>query len=300
MSEAGNPAALSELLQAHVAPERRAALKQVEELEQLLRQHLAAGQAQWSSLSLSAERFVRHLARHLPEGGADALRQLHGADLYLACACAEGEPPALQAFEQHILQKVPARLGRFSKSIVEEVLQELRQRLLLRREDLPPRIAEYSGRGPLLAWVRISAARLAGELESRQGRQLLFDDPPEVFERMLASTDPERTLLREDSRQALTEALSKALAAMPEREHALLRLHHLHGFTMDRLSAMYGESRSGVARRVAQARERLLKLTRAELALRLKLAGSEVDSLLGLVQSQLDLSLRRLMDHGKE
>jgi RNA polymerase sigma-70 factor (ECF subfamily) len=86
------------------------------------------------------------------------------------------------------------------------------------------------------------------------------------------------------------------LGALPERERALLRLHHLHGLTMDRLSTMYGESRSGVARRVAQARERLLKLTRTELASRLNLAGSEVESLLGLVQSRLDFSLHRLMD----
>ena len=54
--------------------------------------------------------------------------------------------------------------------------------------------------------------------------------------------------------------------------------------------------RSGLIDRVAQARERLLKLTRTELASRLNLAGSEVESLLGLVQSRLDFSLHRLMD----
>jgi RNA polymerase sigma-70 factor (ECF subfamily) len=143
--------------------------------------------------------------------------------------------------------------------------------------------------------VRIIAARIAGELADQQGRQVLFDEPPEVLARMLSSSDPERDLLREDTRQALAEALRKALAALSERERALLRLHHLHGLTMDRLSAMYGESRSGVARRVAQARERLLQLTREELSSRLKLAGAEVESLLGLVQSRLDLSLRQLM-----
>ena len=45
-----------------------------------------------------------------------------------------------------------------------------------------------------------------------------------------------------------------------------------------------------------QSRERLLKLTRGELASRLKLDGSELESLLGLVRSRLDLSLNRLMD----
>lgn len=294
MSEARSPGALSALLRAHAPPGRSDALEKVDGLEALLRQHYAAGQAQWPTVPLEPERFVQHLARHLPEDAGD-LRQLHGADLYLACACAEGELQALHAFEQHILQRVPPRLGQLSAATVDDVLQELRQRLLLSRGEAPPRIADYSGRGPLLAWVRIIGARIAGELANQQGRQVLFDEPPEVLARMLSSHDPEREMLREDTRQALAEALRKALAMLSERERALLRLHHLHGLTMDRLSAMYGESRSGVARRVASARERLLQLTREELSSRLKLAGAEVESLLGLVQSRLDLSLRQLM-----
>lgn len=76
----------------------------------------------------------------------------------------------------------------------------------------------------------------------------------------------------------------------------MLRLHHIHGLTMDRLATMYGEPRSSIARRVMQARERLLKLTRGELAARWQLEGSELESLLGLVRSRLELSLHRLMD----
>ncbi len=295
MSQERELGPLSALLLAHMPSERSGALEQLDGLEVLLRTHYAAGQAQWPSVPLGPERFMRHLARHLPEGSGEALRPLHGADLYLACACAESEPRALHAFEEHVLQRVPPRLGQLPEATVDDVLQELRQRLLLGRGDAPPRIADYSGRGPLLAWVRIIAARIAGELAHQQGRQVLFEEPPEVLARMLSANDPERELLREDSRQALAEALRKALALLPERERALLRLHHLHGLTMDRLSAMYGESRSGVARRVAQARERLLKLTRQELSSRLNLAGAEVESLLGLVQSRLDLSLRQLM-----
>ncbi|NNC17011.1 hypothetical protein HRD49_25980 [Corallococcus exiguus] len=99
-----------------------------------------------------------------------------------------------------------------------------------------------------------------------------------------------------DSEKAAFDVLRKVLEALPPRERTLLRLHHLHGFTMDRLATMYGESRSGVARRVLQSRERLLKLLRAELAGRLKPDDAALDSLLGLVNSQLDLSLNRLME----
>ncbi|MDC0713502.1 sigma-70 family RNA polymerase sigma factor [Stigmatella sp. ncwal1] len=296
MSESRGPGSLSALLKAHVGPQRRATLEQEQGLEALLESYCQAARAQWPTFPWSAERFMRHLARQLPESPGVSLGSLHAADLYLACACAEGERLALQAFEEHILQRVPSRLGPLPEATVDEVLQVLRARLLLRRGEAPARIADYSGRGPLLAWVRIIATRIAGELASQQGRQELFDEPPEVFARMLATDDPERELLREDSRRVLMDALRKALAAMPDRERALLRLHHLHGLTMDRLSAMYGESRSGVARRVAQARERLLALTHAELAVRLNLAGPEVQSLLGLVRSRLDFSLNHWME----
>jgi RNA polymerase sigma-70 factor (ECF subfamily) len=144
--------------------------------------------------------------------------------------------------------------------------------------------------------VRIVAARIAGELASYAGRTELLDDSPAALADMLASGNPELELVRKDARALLQETLKKVLDTIPERERALLRLHHLHGLTMDKLAAMYGESRSGVARRVAAARERLLKLTRTELRVRLNLDPTDVESLLGLVQSRLDLSLRRMME----
>lgn len=297
MSGAGQSGALGMLLREHAAAAPRAALEGVDGLEALLARHLASGREAWRDVVLAPERYVRHLARHLPvEGTAEGLEALHAADLYLACACADGERHALLAFEQHVLQRVGSRLGSLPASSVDEVLQVLRQRLLLGRGDAPPKIADYSGRGPLLAWVRISAVRVAGELASRDGREELFHESPEVLERMLAPGDPERELVKEDSRLALTAALRQALQTLSERERALLRLHHVHGLTMDRLAVMYGEPRSSVAYRVGQARKRLLKLTRAALTSRLKLEGAELDSLLGLVRSRLELSLHRLME----
>lgn len=297
MSGEAETGVLTAMLLAHAPAERREALGAMTDLEALLRGHLEAGQTAWPSVPLPPEAFMRHLARHLPPDDtlAQALHQLHAADLYLACACAAGDAQALLAFEQHVLKKVPSRLGQLSASTVDEVLQVLRQRLLMSASGTAPKIADYAGRGPLAGWVRISAVRVAGELASQEGRQELFGEPPESLERMLSPEDPERGLARADSRQALTESLQAALARLTERERALLRMHHIHGLTMDRLATMYGEPRSSVARRVVQARERLLKLTRLELSSRLKLEDRELESLLGWVGSRLDVSLHRLM-----
>ncbi|WNG40449.1 RNA polymerase subunit sigma-70 [Archangium violaceum] len=296
MSEERKTDTLAALLREHVSQAQRAELEAVEGLEALLRKHVEAARAAWPTVSLPVEAFVRHLARHLPAGKAsEVLRVLHGADLYLACACATGEPSALRAFEQNILRYIPARLGALSPSMVEEVLQVLRERLLVGTEEAPPKIESYGGRGPLLTWVSITAARIAGELVDRNGRELLVTEPPEAFARMLASGNPEHELLREDARQHLVEVLQKAVAALSERDRTLLRLHHFHGLTMDRLAVMYGDSRSGVARKVASAREQLLERVRAELSSRLKQGSLEMESLLGLVRSQLDISILRML-----
>ena len=295
-SEAAPP--LTALLLAHVPPERREALGALPGLEALLEEHLAKGREAWPSVTLAPEHFLRHLARHLPPEGvpADTLRQVRAADLYLACACAESEPQALELLERHVLQKLTSRLGLPPGVTLDEVLQVARQRLLLGVAGSAPKIAEFSGRGSLSGWVRIVASRIAQELLSRDGRQEPFSDPPQALERMLSGNDPERDFLQAHSRQVVSEALQAALAELSERERALLRMHHLHGLTMDRIATMYREPRSTVARHVAQARERLLKLTHRELAVRLKLPPRELESLLGLVQSRLDLSLHRLMD----
>ncbi|WP_223785717.1 sigma factor-like helix-turn-helix DNA-binding protein [Myxococcus sp. AS-1-15] len=240
---------------------------------------------------------MRHLAQHLPPAKAsEVIRILQGADLYLACACSTEEPSALRAFEQHILRHIPARLGRLSPNMVEEVLQVLRERLLVASGNTPPRIASYGGRGPLLSWVGIVAARIAGELVDRDERLQLVAEPPAELARLLAPSDPEYALLREDARQLLAESLRKAIAELPEQERTLLRLHHFHGFTMDRLALMYGGSRSGVARRVADVRKLLLERVRMELAPRLKQDQLALESILGLLSSRLDISLQGLLD----
>jgi RNA polymerase sigma-70 factor (ECF subfamily) len=250
-------------------------------------------------VALAQEAFLAHLAGRLPaqpEGGAvEALRRLHGADLLLACACAHGEPHALRAFEGEVLQRAVSQLAGLAPSCADELRQLLRHRLLVGQGGALPKVADYSGRGPLLAWVSICAVRARRELGAPDARGEGLDALPEALARVLAADDPEQAVLRGDSRQALTRSLEAALACLGERERALLRLHHLHGLSMDQLAAVYGTSRSGVAREVAGARERLRRLTLHELSSRLRLSGPELESLLGMVDSRLELSLHRLM-----
>ncbi len=71
------------------------------------------------------------------------------------------------------------------------------------------------------------------------------------------------------------------------------RLHHLDGLTIDELSALKRVHRSTIARRIARCCELLATNTHARLVERLGLPPSQVDSVMRLVRSQLELSLER-------
>src|SRR5271168_2973007 len=68
------------------------------EIGELLHAQIVAVQAAYPEVRFDDEIFVRHLARHLPAGaGLRAwLGAIHAGDLYLACACAEGVPAAIE------------------------------------------------------------------------------------------------------------------------------------------------------------------------------------------------------------
>ena len=69
-----------------------------------------------------------------------------------------GEDLALAHFERLFLPAVDGYVGRLglADAVVDDVRQELRIRLLVGED---PRIGQYSGRGPLAAWVRMAAIR---------------------------------------------------------------------------------------------------------------------------------------------
>src|SRR5262245_6981403 len=67
-----------------------------------------AGRAAWPQVALPAEPFVQHIAERLPAGAdpMQVLRDLHAADLFLACACCRRDPSALELFETAVVASV--------------------------------------------------------------------------------------------------------------------------------------------------------------------------------------------------
>ena len=77
-----------------------------DDLDGVLLDVLAAAQRAYPTIDLPSKVFVAYLRDRI---SADvpwplALRQIHAADLYLACACARGDLHALAAFDERCLR----------------------------------------------------------------------------------------------------------------------------------------------------------------------------------------------------
>lgn len=277
------------------------AVRALPELEQLLEGLVEEGRAELPGIELAEAAFLRHLAERLPEDAdlGKALDAIRAADLYLACACAQGNPKALAELERRVLSKVtPAVLAdAASGASPDDFRQMLRQKLLVPSAGAGPKILSYSGRGPLARWVRAVAGRMAMKLTVHEKRrspaQSSLDDGVGVVG--LAELDVELRMLKSRYREPLRAALQASFTALELEERRVLRMHYLDGMALHQLATIFGTHRSTIARRLKQAREKLLDTTRAALAAQLQLGREELDSLIDLVASQIDLSLSHLV-----
>jgi RNA polymerase sigma-70 factor (ECF subfamily) len=269
----------------------------VASLEPILAAHLDAGRAGAPGIDLAPERFVAHLARRLPAAATAAdLHDLRAAELYLACACADGDSAAIELFERRYFGEVDAAAARMRcpPAIADDVKQILGRVLFVAEGERAPATAGYGGRGDLRGWVRVSAVRELQRLLAKEKRSVPFEEE-RFLDALAPEQDPELGYLRARYQRELAEALAAAIAATPERERALLRLAVLHGLGIDGIGRLYGVHRATAARWLARARAGILERTRAELAHRVGVAATDVDSIIRLVQSRLDVSVARIL-----
>jgi RNA polymerase sigma-70 factor (ECF subfamily) len=218
---------------------------------------------------------------------------MHLSDLYLACGCANGDPAAVEAFETSCLRPVRAPLARrgFAAAVIDEVQQVTRVRLLVAEEQ--PRIVAYSGSGSLGAWVRVVALRealaIVDDGKRAAGDAQLFDSVPDPAE------DPELALLQSKYSAQFKDAFQQAIAGLSVRERSLFRLQVIDGLSGEEIGRIYGAHKATVNRWLAKARRALLADTRKILQRALGVEPFEIESILRLVDSQLELSLQRVL-----
>jgi RNA polymerase sigma-70 factor (ECF subfamily) len=241
---------------------------------------LAEGRAAWPDIELDEARFVAHL-----EGADLGEARTHAAELYLACACAAGDPRALARFDERYLAAIAGHLRRFG-DLAPDVLQELRTRLYLTVDGQPPRLRSYAGVGTLLGWLKMTAVRLAIDLQRARGRggeEVAGDVPDPV--------DPELAFIKNRYRGDFQAAVRAALARLDVKERSVLRLYLVDRLNIGEIGAILHVHRATVARWIATFRERVREETGRQLHERLGGSASEIESLIRLLDSELEVSL---------
>jgi RNA polymerase sigma-70 factor (ECF subfamily) len=264
------------------------------DLERELASRVAVGRARWPDLVLEEATFVRHLAAHSCNGRLPPFD--HAADLWLACACTNGAEHAAHAFERQYRAAIENAVARVDRQLVDEATQRVFTSLLVSAGDRLGGIARYGGRSALSTWLATVAARTTIRLRGRvAGRPR---DPLCELARGAHCDQPDLLLARARYAPELNASLRTAIAALASRERLLLRLHHVDGWSIDRVAALYRVSRATAARWLAAARNALYAATKRDLRARLDVTSREADSLAALVVGDVELSLGRLLKEG--
>lgn len=270
------------------------------DLGALLRAAIVRARQEMSALPLDGATFAEQLGQ-AARGSDDVaafLRDVRAGELHLTRACAKGDARALERLERDYFGEVDRALGRVRTGISrDDFAQMVRERLYVPPAGRPPRIAEYAGRGDLRTWLRVTITRTLLNLASRRPDDRPADDA--LLDAMPAlADDPELELIKRRYAKELREAFAHAAASLSPRERTLLRHAMVDQLSIDAIGSIYGVHRATAARWINGARDVLQERLTRELAARLQVDRADLEHIVGMVRSRLDVSVRRCLDEG--
>jgi RNA polymerase sigma-70 factor, ECF subfamily len=255
-------------------------------------------------LEVSPEALAAAIGRAVREEAVPpTLADLQAADLALACACADANPWALTKFEREYGREVDRAVARVPGVGMDrdDFRQKVREKLFTAAGSGRPRIASYAGRGSLRAWVRVTSMRTALDLTRRRAEpQHRVAEDGDLVDRMAGGTDPELAFMRSRWGQELRALIVSAMERLSPRHRNLLRYHYLHGLSARKISEMYGVHRATTFKWLEEAREELLDRLTSVAQQKLQVGPEEIRSVVAMLGSRLDLSVRRLLGSGIE
>ena len=253
-------------------------------------------QKAWAGVDVSRARFTEFLEAREAPANQEGL-----GELYLACGCLDADRVALQSAESEYVAVVREAVAhmKLSSAVVDEVQQEVRTKLLLGSDSKPPAIADYAGQGRLRGFVKITAVRTAISTLRKDKRHqpsnqdaLLSIPSPDL--------DPELQVMKARYRTEFSQAFEEAVGALSSRDRNILRLRLADDLTVDQVSNIYRVDRATVTRWLTKVRAALLRDTRNRMQHGLGIDGGELDSVMRLIESRLDVSVQRMLQTRNE
>ena len=222
-------------------------------LSKLTARSLALSDVEGPALS-TAEGTARH---DVPDA---AVAALHGRDLALALACAEGHDAAWD----HFVLTYRPELYRAARAMTDEATgRELADSLYadlfgLSEKDGVRRslFRYYHGRAKLSTWLRSVLAQRHVDLVRAQRRTTSLDDPARPADAILPAPPVEQPM-RAGTMRVAAEALTAALVALAQADRVRLAYYYAHGLTLAQAGRLFGESEATASRKLERARKAL-------------------------------------------
>lgn len=254
--------------------------------------YIATARAAYPSIVVDAARFASEVERR-----GTSVASLKGLDLYLAIACSDGSEPALLAVRKLLVAEVEFAASKTTatREQLADVVGALSHQVFVDEPERPAALRAYSGRGDLKSYLRVIAMRELVRVVNR-GRKEISPSDDDFLDRIVPPSDPELSMLRVRYAGDVDRALKIALAMIDERERALLRYAFVDGLTVDAVGKLYNVHRATAARWIAAARDSLGARIREQLAAHLQIPVGDVDSIVRLVQSRIDVSIERVLE----
>jgi len=298
--------ALESVFRAHLLPELASTVDDAPGLRETLAELADAATRTWPRAGAPAD-FIAHVAARMVAGKPlhETLTQLRTDDLALAWACSLGDRDALRKFREHHYEGLRVAAMRAGPAgHADDVAQRVMTRLLVTDGEKPAAIAKYAGRGSLKSWLEVTAMREARDAY-RSDKAARHEASPVDMDRLMdgaldTAGDPELESLKKQYRQAFKEAFQRAFLVLDARQRTILRHEHFDGLDGAQIAAIYGVHKATVSRWRALARAALLKETRRIAEQEMNLSPKEFESLMRVIQSQLHLSLTRVLRDNAE
>jgi len=247
------------------------------------------GQARWPAVPVSVEQYRVYCEGLCGERSLYDLQPL-AADLYLCCACVQKQPLAQRTLEREATEVVRGAVSKVHRDseFIRDTLQDFWRRVLVGPD---AKIHAYRAQGPLHAWLRIAAMRLA--IDRLRSQQAVRTREAELGDSMAEQAfGPESSLTLARFHEPFRVALRECIAALSPRDRNLLRMHVQGHCSIDQIGRVYGVHRATAARWLEQVKKQILLQVQARVvSAGPKLTDSEFRSIAKLVGAELELGL---------
>jgi RNA polymerase sigma-70 factor (ECF subfamily) len=200
------------------------------------------------------------------------------ADLFLAFEARSGSAPALAELDRRL--RAACALVRNRDTLeLDELVQRVRERVLVGGPRSPPRLAAYAGKGALVKWLQAVAATTA--IDARRAAAGDEEAGDDALVKAASGWEAADVQLGDaQSRRVFARAFKAALTGLNDKERTVLRLRHVDRANLDEIALLYKVHRTTVMRWLEQTHAQVLGETRRAMAAELGLRGKALDSLI--------------------